>query len=123
MGNEVDRGGKSGWRGLVAAGSVAGALAASSCCILPLVFLGLGVGGAWVGNLTALAPYQPFFLAGTAVLLWTGFRMVRRRSESVCAAGTCASPMSQRAMKVSLWLATALVVAALAVDVLGRVFP
>ena len=33
---------------LVAAGGVIGALAASSCCILPLVLFGLGVSGAWI---------------------------------------------------------------------------
>src|SRR5260370_15646676 len=51
---------------LIAAGGILGALAASSCCIVPLVLFGLGIGGAWIGNLTALAPYQPLFVAGTA---------------------------------------------------------
>ncbi|MGH6880679.1 MAG: mercuric transporter MerT family protein, partial [Hypericibacter sp.] len=44
---------------LIAAGGVLGALAAMSCCILPLVLFALGISGAWIGNLTALAPYQP----------------------------------------------------------------
>src|SRR5262249_44543465 len=48
---------------LMAAGGLVGALAASSCCILPLVLFSLGVSGAWIGNLTQLAPYQPFFIA------------------------------------------------------------
>ncbi len=39
---------------LIAAGGILGALAASSCCIVPLVLFGLGIGGAWIGNLTAL---------------------------------------------------------------------
>src|SRR5712692_8846532 len=38
---------------MMAAGGVLGALAASSCCILPLVLFGLGVSGAWIGNFTA----------------------------------------------------------------------
>ena len=33
------------WGGLIAAGGLLGALAASSCCILPLVLFGLGVSG------------------------------------------------------------------------------
>jgi hypothetical protein len=49
----------------VAAGGVLGALAASSCCILPLVLFSLGISGAWIGNLTALAPYKPYFAAAT----------------------------------------------------------
>jgi len=52
-------------QGLVAVGGLLGALAASSCCLLPLVLFGLGVSGAWIGNLTQLAPYQPFFIAAT----------------------------------------------------------
>src|SRR3546814_4499833 len=47
---------RTGW---AAAGSILGAIAASSCCILPLVLFSLGAGGAWIANLTALAPYQP----------------------------------------------------------------
>ena len=49
---------------LVAAGGILGALAASSCCIVPLILFSLGIGGAWIGNLTALAPYKPIFVAG-----------------------------------------------------------
>ena len=55
--------GKARW---AAAGGILGALAASSCCILPVVLFTLGISGAWIGNLTALAPYQPIFLAATA---------------------------------------------------------
>lgn len=54
---------------LVAVGGILGALAASSCCIVPLVLFGLGIGGAWIGNLTALAPYKPLFVAATAGVL------------------------------------------------------
>src|SRR5215467_13430664 len=41
--------------GLAAAGGILGALAASSCCIVPLALFTLGTSGAWIGNLTALA--------------------------------------------------------------------
>jgi mercuric ion transport protein len=54
---------------VMAAGGVLGALAASSCCILPLVLFSLGVSGAWIGNLTRLAPYQPVFIAATIACL------------------------------------------------------
>ena len=55
---------RTGW---VAAGGVLGAIGASSCCIVPLVLFSLGAGGVWIGNLTALAPYQPIFIAVTAL--------------------------------------------------------
>ena len=58
--------GDAGRQHLIAAGGILGALAASSCCIVPLILFSLGIGGAWIGNLTALAPYKPLFVAGTA---------------------------------------------------------
>lgn len=101
--------------GLFAAGGVLGALAASSCCVLPLVLFSLGIGGAWVGNLTALAPYQPIFVAVTVGFLASGFYLVYRKPKVTCADDhECARPLSGRIVKMSLWIATALVAAAIA---------
>src|SRR5215472_12385037 len=57
---------------LMAAGGLLGALAASSCCILPLFLFALGVSGAWIGNFTQLAPYQPYFITATLLFLSVG---------------------------------------------------
>ena len=43
---------------LWASGGALGAILASSCCIVPLLLLSLGISGAWIGNLTALEPYK-----------------------------------------------------------------
>ncbi len=101
---------------LIAAGGLLGALAATSCCILPLVLFSVGITGAWIANLTALAPYKPYFAAGTLVLLGYGFYLVYLRPRQACADGSCARPMPNRVVKSSLWIATALVAAALAFD-------
>ena len=61
---------------LMAIGGLLGALAASSCCILPIVLFGLGVSGAWIGNLTQLAPYQPYIIAATLAFLGGGYWLV-----------------------------------------------
>jgi mercuric ion transport protein len=99
----------------LAAGGVLGALASSSCCIVPLVLFSLGLGGAWTSNLTALAPYQPIFVAITLVFLGTGFYLVYLRPKRACAKGkSCARPLPSRIVRTSLWLATLLVAAALA---------
>src|SRR5215470_9935403 len=47
---------------VLVAGGLAGALVASSCCMLPLVLFSLGVSGAWISHLTQLAPYQHCFV-------------------------------------------------------------
>ena len=102
-------------RSWVVAGGVLGAIAASSCCILPLALFSLGVGGAWIGNLTALAPYQPIFVAITFGFLGYGYWLVYRKPKTACVDGSaCARPLRGRIVKLALWLATALVAAAIA---------
>lgn len=102
---------------LIAAGGVLGALAASSCCIVPLILFSLGIGGAWIGNLTALAPYKPLFVAGTAGILGYGFYLVYWKPKQACADGAaCARPVPSRFVQLALWTATVLVAAAFAFD-------
>ncbi len=102
-------------QGLVAAGGVLGALAAASCCIVPVVLFSLGATGAWIGNLTALAPYQPVFVTVTAGFLGIGFYMVYRRPKAASADGApCARPIRARIVKAALWSSVALTAAALA---------
>src|SRR6266571_981829 len=105
---------------LLMAGGLLGALAASSCCILPLVLFGLGISGAWIGNFTQLAPYQPYFIAATLVFLGTGYWLAHRAAKRACADGeVCRRPLPNRLVKAGLILATILVVAALAFNFLG----
>ena len=105
---------------LVAAGGLLGALAASSCCIVPLVLFGLGISGAWIGNLTRLAPYQPYFLAISSICLGYGYWLVYRSGKRACADGeVCARPLPNRVVKLGLVVATILVIGALAFDFLA----
>src|SRR5258708_269668 len=79
---------------LMAAGGLLAALAASSCCILPLVLFSLGVSGAWIGNFTQLAPYQHCFIVATIGFLGAGYWLVYRTSKVACAEGeVCARPL------------------------------
>jgi len=105
---------------LMAAGGLLGALAASSCCILPVALFSLGISGAWIGNFTQLALYQPYFLAATLVFLGSGYWLVHRASKRACADGeACARPLPNRLVKAALIVATILVVAALGFDFLA----
>jgi mercuric ion transport protein len=105
---------------LVAAGGILGAIAASSCCIAPLLLFSLGISGAWIGNLTALAPYQPYFIAGTLACLGYGYWLVYRREKMVCAEGAaCARPLPNHIVKAGLILATIIIAGAIAFDLLA----
>ncbi len=100
---------------LAAAGGILGALAASTCCILPLVLFSLGISGAWIGQLTALSPYQPVFIAFTVLCLVYGYWLVYRKHKTACDEGAvCTRPLPNRLVKSMLWLATALVALAFA---------
>lgn len=99
----------------IATGSILGAAAASTCCIVPLVLFSLGISGAWIGKLTALSPYQPFFIATTLGFLGYGYWLVYRKPRTVCAEGdACARPLPNMVVRSALWFATALVLLAFA---------
>ena len=98
--------------GLLAGGGILGALAASSCCILPLVLFSLGASGAWIGNLTALAPYQPIFIAVTLGFLGYGYYLVYRKPKQAYNDGSCSRAAPGWLVKGALWGATLLVATA-----------
>jgi mercuric ion transport protein len=109
---------------LMAAGGLLGAIAASSCCILPLILFSLGVSGAWIGKFTQLAPYQPYFITATAGFLGYGHWLDYRSSRLACAHGeACARPLPKRLLKTGLILATIIVIAALGFDFLAPAVP
>ena len=84
---------------------------------------GLGVSGAWIGNFTRLAPYQPSFIAATLAFLGYGYWLVYRSSTRACAdSEACARPLPNRIVKTSLVLATILVIAALGLDFIAPLF-
>ena len=113
--SSLDRGQK-----LAAAGGIIGALAASSCCILPVALFSLGIGGAWIGNFTQLAPYQPYFIAATLAFIGAGYWLVYRSSKVACVAGeACARQLPSRLVKIALIAATVMVIAAVAFDFLA----
>jgi mercuric ion transport protein len=100
---------------LLATGGVLAALGASSCCVLPFALFTLGVSGAWIGNLTVLARYQPIFVALALACLAAGFFLIDRRTKAACVEeSACARPMSYRIVKAGLWTGTLLVIGALA---------
>ena len=106
---------------LLAAGGLFSAFAASSCCILPAVLLGLGGGGAWVGNVTRLAPYQPYFIAASLLFLGAGYRLTYRSSFAAADSDACDPPQTNRwGIMTILVVATVLVILALG-DVLARI--
>ncbi|RWE03034.1 mercuric transporter MerT family protein [Mesorhizobium sp.] len=104
-----------------ALGGLSAGLLASACCILPLAFALAGISGAWIARLTALAPYQPYFLTLAAVSIALGYWRYRRSEAAACDPGSlCASPVYRRSTRWILLAASLIAASAAAVDLFGR---
>ena len=60
-------------------GGLLAGIAASLCCVGPLVLLLLGFGGAWVSNLTVLEPYRPIFISIALIALSIAYLRIYRQ--------------------------------------------
>jgi mercuric ion transport protein len=99
---------------LLSIGGILAGLAAASCCVVPFGLFAAGVSGAWIGNLTALEPYRPYFAAAAIGCIGYGFYRVYRKPVVACADGSyCARPESDRIAKIGLWSAAVIVLLAL----------
>jgi len=90
-------------------GGLLAGIAASLCCVGPLLSLTLGLGSfaasAW------FAQWRPIFLGVTFVLLGLAWYLTYRRPKVDCEDGSCARPPG-KAARTSLWLGTIVALAA-----------
>lgn len=107
----------------LATGGIVAAIFASSCCIVPLALVTLGMSGAWIGFLTLLEPYKPIFIAIAATFIGFGFWRVYFRAKPKCADGSyCARPESSLITQIALWIAAAVVALAATIDWWAKFF-
>lgn len=84
-------------------GATLAAIGATACCAGPLILLSLGIGGAWIGSLTALEPYRPIFIFLVVVFMGLAYR--RLFTAAACEPGqTCAVPAVARRQKIIFWV-------------------
>ncbi|MFU8787749.1 MAG: mercuric transporter MerT family protein [Methylobacter sp.] len=97
-------------------GGLLAGIATSLCCVAPLILLSLGVGGAWVSNLTALEPYRPLFIViAIFALIIAYFQLFLSASEPCCDEDKmCAKPSTQSLTKNVFWAVVTVVIAAIA---------
>jgi mercuric ion transport protein len=105
---------------LLSLAGIVAAIGAASCCALPFLLFVLGISGAWIGNLTALEPYQPVFAALSLGFIGWGAWRLRRKAKIACAEGYCATARADRIAQFGLWTAAVLVVIALVLPYLIR---
>lgn len=94
--------------------AVIAAIGASICCAGPLVLLALGIGGAWVGTLTALEPYRPIFIGVVLVFLALAFHSLYIAPRKCAPDDACAVPGTLRNQRIIFWVVTAILAALVA---------
>lgn len=95
-------------------GGILAGLGAAACCVVPFGLFLAGISGAWIGNLTTLEPYRPYFAGFAIGCIGYGFYRVYRKPAVACAEDSyCARPASDRIAKIGLWIATVIVAIAL----------
>jgi mercuric ion transport protein len=78
-----------------------------------LVLVALGLSGAWIGNLTRLEPYRPFFIAGAFIALFFAGRRIFRPAQTCDPDEVCAVPRTRRIYKALFVTISVLVLIAL----------
>ena len=97
---------------IIATGGLLGAIAASTCCVLPVVLLALGISGAWISNLVSLARYKPFFIVLSLVFIGTGFWIVYFKPQisiPKVQSTSCYKPFSEKTIKIMLWFSVIII--------------
>ncbi len=98
------------------------AILASTCCLGPLVLVTLGVSGAWIGNLTLLEPYRPFFIVIALGALFFAWRSIYRPAQACKPGEICALPPTRRLYKFLFWASAMLTLLALVYPYFAKYF-
>jgi len=96
-------------------GGAVAAIAASACCLGPLILVSLGIGGAWISNLTMLEPFRPIFIGIALICMAFAYcKIYSAKPADACLPDTlCAKPQTNRNYRVIFWIVSMLVLIAL----------
>lgn len=99
--------------------SVLAAIGASVCCIGPLVLLTLGIGGAWIANLTALEPVRPWLIGLTLLFLGLAFHRLYLQPQVCMPGAACLDPAVLKRQRWIFWIVALPLVSLLSVPSLA----
>jgi mercuric ion transport protein len=97
----------------LAAGVIA-ALAASICCIGPILLLSLGIGGAWISSLILFEPYRPIFIVLALLFLGMAFHRIYIASRACPQGSACGDARLLRHWRRDFWIAAIVALALIA---------
>lgn len=85
-------------------GGVFTGIGASACCLGPFLLLSMGIGGAWIGNLTALEPYRPVFIVLTVLFLGWTFWKLYLVPQSCAVGDDCIADRTRKVQRILFWV-------------------
>lgn len=98
------------------------ALLVGACCVAPLVFVSIGLGGAWLANLQMLEPYRPLFIGVALLALAFAWRRIYRPVAECKPGEVCAVPQVRRGYKIGFWVVAAVLLVMLASPYIAPLF-
>lgn len=91
-------------------GATIAAIAASLCCVAPLVLLTLGIGGAWVSTLTQFEFLRPWAIGLTLLLLGLAFWQLYITPKRCPIDKPCAKPKALYIYRIIYWIVAVLLI-------------
>lgn len=81
-------------------------IGASLCCVIPLLFVSMGLGGAWLSHLMVLEPLRPLFIAISLACVGFAFYKLYITSRECKPGMACADNRILNKQRIIYWLAT-----------------
>lgn len=106
-------------KGTLIVGLLAG-FTASACCAGPLILLMLGVSGSWIGNLSALEPFRPFFIFAAVIFIGLAYRKVYKPTKACDANVACGTRQGKRSQQIIFWVTTVIIILSIAFPWYGQ---
>lgn len=103
-------------------GGVLAAFGATACCSGPLLLVALGIGGAWVGRLQRLEPYQPYFYGLTLLFVGLAFHRLYVRPRRCAGGEACEAPGVLGRQRILFWVVAGLIAAMVASPLVSPFF-
>jgi len=101
---------------------VVAALAASICCIGPILLLSLGIGGAWISSLVLFEPYRPIFIGLTLLFLGLAFYRVYIAPRTRDRGSVCCDVRVLKHWRLGVWITAIIALGLIAVPWFAPLF-
>lgn len=89
--------------------AIVASVAASICCVGPLVLITLGISGAWISTLTQFEVIRPIAISVTVLFVSFAFYKIYKQPKSCDSEKVCSKEGYKKANKTILWIAVLII--------------